>query len=130
MLRGFQPCKRRRYCVITLSLIQVQPVLPERRDGGHTDPAREHKATRSDRLQGERAMFVSSDARTQKAPSDGSTHWSTRKLDKALGIADMMARIWSGVVRPVAPHSFITLTAGTRPSKSREAGFHSNVVKP
>ena len=35
-------------------------------------------------------------ARTQKAPSDGSTHWSTRKLAKALGISHMMvARIWA-----------------------------------
>jgi transposase len=33
---------------------------------------------------------------TQKAPSDGSTHWSTRKLAKALGISHMMvARIWA-----------------------------------
>lgn len=33
---------------------------------------------------------------TQKAPSDGSTHWSTRKLGKALGISHMMvARIWT-----------------------------------
>lgn len=35
-------------------------------------------------------------ARTQKAPGDGSTHWSTRKLGKALGISHMMvARIWA-----------------------------------
>jgi transposase len=33
---------------------------------------------------------------TQKAPSDGSTHWSTRKLGKTLGISHMMvARIWA-----------------------------------
>jgi transposase len=33
---------------------------------------------------------------TQKAPSDGSTHWSTRKLAEALGISHMMiARIWA-----------------------------------
>ena len=33
---------------------------------------------------------------TQKAPSDGSTHWSTRKLGEALGISHMMvARIWA-----------------------------------
>src|SRR5262252_5763077 len=33
---------------------------------------------------------------TQKAPSDGSTHWSTRRLGKALGISHMMvARIWT-----------------------------------
>lgn len=35
-------------------------------------------------------------ARTQKPPSDGSTHWSTRKLGAALGISHMMvARIWA-----------------------------------
>ncbi|HEU4476592.1 MAG TPA: IS630 family transposase [Methyloceanibacter sp.] len=33
---------------------------------------------------------------TQKTPSEGSTHWSTRKLAKALGISHMMvARIWA-----------------------------------
>jgi len=33
---------------------------------------------------------------TRKAPSDGSTHWSTRKLAEALGISHMMvARIWA-----------------------------------
>jgi len=33
---------------------------------------------------------------TQKAPSDGSTHWTTRKLAKALGLSHMMvARIWA-----------------------------------
>jgi transposase len=33
---------------------------------------------------------------TRKRPSDGSTHWSTRKLAEALGISHMMvARIWA-----------------------------------
>jgi transposase len=33
---------------------------------------------------------------TQKAPSDGSTHWSTRKLGQALSVSHMMvARIWA-----------------------------------
>ena len=33
---------------------------------------------------------------TQKAPSDGSTHWSSRKLAKALAISHMMVtRIWA-----------------------------------
>jgi transposase len=33
---------------------------------------------------------------TQKPPSEGSTHWSTRKLGAALGISHMMvARIWA-----------------------------------
>lgn len=34
-------------------------------------------------------------ARTQRKPSDGSTHWSTRKLAKELGIDHMrVARVW------------------------------------
>jgi hypothetical protein len=33
---------------------------------------------------------------TQEAPSDGSTHWSTRKLGELLGISHMIvARIWA-----------------------------------
>ena len=33
---------------------------------------------------------------TQKPPSDGSTHWSTRKLASALGVSHMrVARIWA-----------------------------------
>jgi len=33
---------------------------------------------------------------TQKAPNDGATHWSTRKLGEALGISHMMVvRIWA-----------------------------------
>ncbi len=36
-------------------------------------------------------------ARTRTKPTDGSTHWSTRKLGKELGIAHMMvARVWRG----------------------------------
>ncbi len=35
-------------------------------------------------------------ARTREAPSDGSTHWSTRKLGAELGVSHMMgARAWS-----------------------------------
>jgi transposase len=33
---------------------------------------------------------------TRRAPADGSTHWSSRKLGKALGISHMMvARVWA-----------------------------------
>jgi transposase len=33
---------------------------------------------------------------TQKRPTDGSTHWSSRKLAKALGVSHMMvARVWA-----------------------------------
>lgn len=33
---------------------------------------------------------------TRRAPSDGSTHWSSRKLGRALGISHMMvARVWA-----------------------------------
>ena len=39
---------------------------------------------------------------TRKAPSEGSTHWSTRKLAKHLGVSHMMvARVWrSAKLRP------------------------------
>lgn len=39
---------------------------------------------------------------TRKAPPDGSTHWSTRKLAKHLGVSHMMvARVWSSAkLRP------------------------------
>jgi transposase len=35
-------------------------------------------------------------ARTQREPEDGSTHWSTRKLGRALGVSHMLVqRVWS-----------------------------------
>jgi transposase len=35
-------------------------------------------------------------ARTQRKPTDGSTHWSTRKLAKELGVSHMLVqRVWS-----------------------------------
>lgn len=35
-------------------------------------------------------------ARSQREPDDGSTHWSTRKLGKALGVSHMLVqRVWS-----------------------------------
>lgn len=35
-------------------------------------------------------------ARTRRGPSDGSTHWSTRRLGQALGLSHMMvARVWA-----------------------------------
>ena len=35
-------------------------------------------------------------ARTQREPKDGSTHWSTRKLAKELGVSHMLVqRVWS-----------------------------------
>ena len=35
-------------------------------------------------------------ARTQRKPKDGSTHWSTRKLAKELGVSHMLVqRVWS-----------------------------------
>src|SRR6266571_3609492 len=40
---------------------------------------------------------------TQKKPGDGSTHWSSRKLGKALGVSHMMvARVW--VKHGLRPH--------------------------
>lgn len=40
---------------------------------------------------------------TRKAPADGSTHWSTRKLAKHLGVSHMMvARVWASA--KLQPH--------------------------
>ncbi len=51
---------------------------------------------------------------TQKPPSDGSTHWSTRKLGKALGISHMMvARVWAK--HGLKPHQLERYMAISRP---------------
>lgn len=42
---------------------------------------------------------------TQKKPGDGSTHWSTRRLAKQLGVHHMMIhRVWSK--HGIQPHRF------------------------
>jgi transposase len=53
-------------------------------------------------------------ARTQKLPRDGSTHWSTRRLAKELGVHHMMvARTWRK--HGLQPHRLRTYCASTDP---------------
>jgi transposase len=49
-------------------------------------------------------------ARTQREPSDGSTHWSTRKLGKELGVSHMLVqRVWSRAgIKPHRSKSYMT----------------------
>src|SRR5437879_6996169 len=51
---------------------------------------------------------------TQNRPDDGSTHWSSRKLGKALGISHMMvARVW--VKHGLRPHRLERYMASNEP---------------
>lgn len=47
---------------------------------------------------------------TQREPEDGSTHWSTRKLGKALGVSHMLVqRVWNRAgLRPHRTKSYMT----------------------
>ena len=57
---------------------------------------------------------------TRKAPNDGSTHWSTRKLGKALGISHMMvARIWAK--HGLKPHRLARYMASNDPDFETKA---------
>jgi transposase len=57
---------------------------------------------------------------TQKGPSDGSTHWSTRKLAKTLGISHMMvARIWTR--HGLKPHRLARYMASDDPDFETKA---------
>jgi transposase len=57
---------------------------------------------------------------TQRAPNDGSTHWSTRKLAKALGISHMMvARIWAK--HGLKPHRLARYMASDDPEFESKA---------
>ena len=57
---------------------------------------------------------------TQKPPSDGSTHWSTRKLARALGISHMMvARIWAK--HGLKPHRLDRYMASNDPNFEAKA---------
>ena len=57
---------------------------------------------------------------TQRAPRDGSTHWSTRKLGKALGISHMMvARIWAK--HGIRPHRLERYMASDDPDFETKA---------
>jgi transposase len=49
-------------------------------------------------------------ALTQREPEDGSTHWSTRKLGKALGVSHMLVqRVWNRAsIKPHRTKSYMT----------------------
>src|SRR6266571_3749461 len=49
-------------------------------------------------------------ARTQRQPADGSTHWSTRKLARELGVSHMLVqRVWSQAgIKPHRTKSYMT----------------------
>ena len=57
---------------------------------------------------------------TRKPPPDGSTHWSTRKLAKHLGVAHMrVARVWSRA--GLKPHRFERYMASDDPNFEAKA---------
>jgi transposase len=57
---------------------------------------------------------------TRKAPPDGSTHWSTRKLAKALGVSHMMvARVWAK--HAIKPHRLERYMASDDPDFEAKA---------
>jgi transposase len=57
---------------------------------------------------------------TQKAPTDGSTHWTTRKLGKVLGLSHMMvARIWAK--HAIKPHRLERYMASDDPDFETKA---------
>jgi transposase len=59
-------------------------------------------------------------AMTQKRPPDGSTHWTTRKLARALGVSHMrVARVWSRA--GLKPHRLERYVASNDPDFETEA---------
>lgn len=57
---------------------------------------------------------------TRQAPTDGSTHWSTRKLAKHLGVSHMMvARVWAK--HRLQPHRLERYMASNDPDFERKA---------
>src|SRR6202166_2727371 len=57
---------------------------------------------------------------TRRAPEDGSTHWSSRKLARALGVNDMMvARVWRRA--GLKPHRLERYMASDDPDFERKA---------
>jgi transposase len=57
---------------------------------------------------------------TRRPPPDGSTHWSTRKLAKVLGVSHMMvARVWARA--GLQPHRFRRYMASTDPDFETKA---------
>jgi transposase len=59
-------------------------------------------------------------ALTRRGPLDGSTHWSTRRLGKALGVSHMMvARVWAR--HGLQPHRLERYMASDDPAFERKA---------
>jgi hypothetical protein len=59
-------------------------------------------------------------ARTQREPSDGSTHWSTRRLARELGVSHMLVqRVWSRA--PIKPHRTRSYMASDDPDFESKA---------
>ncbi len=59
-------------------------------------------------------------ARTRQRPPDGSTHWSTRKLGKVVGVSHMMvARVWARA--GLQPHRVRRYMASTDPDFETKA---------
>lgn len=57
---------------------------------------------------------------TRRGPADGSTHWSTRRLGKQLGVSHMMvARVWAR--HGLAPHRLERYMASDDPDFERKA---------
>ena len=57
---------------------------------------------------------------TRRGPADGSTHWSTRRLGKQLGISHMMvARVWAR--HGLAPHRLDRYMASDDPEFEQKA---------
>lgn len=69
-------------------------------------------------------------ARTRKAPSDGSTHWSTRKLARELGIPHMLvARTWARA--GLRPHRLERYMASNDPDfETKAADIIGLYLKP
>lgn len=67
---------------------------------------------------------------TRKRPSDGSTHWSTRRLAKALGVHHMLvARVWQRA--GIKPHRLERYTASNDPDfEAKAADIIGLYVKP
>jgi transposase len=67
---------------------------------------------------------------TRKAPPDGSTHWSTRKLGKHLGVSHMMvARVW--VSAKLRPHRIRSYMVSDDPAfENKAADIIGLYVKP
>ena len=59
-------------------------------------------------------------ARTQRQPADGSTHWSTRKLARELGVSHMLVqRVWSQA--GIKPHRTKSYMASDDPDFEKKA---------